>query len=124
MLKEREKERIIASPPDLPPFLTPKRRGRGEWIIMPDIVGGETATRTQENNTWTYHYVWMVRMHTETGQIQRAHVNTRLYKSWLETYEMWDNIPPHIQFGGAVEAGESDPEFYNKWIKYAQETFC
>lgn len=111
--------------PPLPPYLQPRKR-RGRYAIVPDIARGEVRTKTRENNCWTIHYVWMVRIELSSGTVEGpVHVNTRAYRNWLETYEPPHGIPPHICFGGAVESvGEADPTFHDRWVAYAKETFC
>lgn len=113
---------------DLPPFLKGPERRKPRFYILPDITRVETRSLTQADNCWTIHYVWMTRVNTDTGEWEAAHVNTRRYKQWLDTYECPTGekiIPPHIAFGGAVEPiPGGDPEFYNKWLKYARKTFC
>jgi hypothetical protein len=115
--------RVITAPPILPPYLRgPERRREGVFIV-PDIRLVETQTRTRHDNTWTIHYVWMNRVWGFFDKLEIAHVNSRLYRQWLETYEMKNGIPPHIQFGGAVVAGSGDPDFHTRWVAYAQEAF-
>lgn len=116
--------RSLSGPPELPPYLRGPERRRPNIFIVPDIRMCETRTRTQHDNCWTVHYVWMNRVWGFYEKFEVAHVNSRRYRQWLETYEMKDGIPPHIQFGGAVVAGEGDPEFYNRWAAYARETFA
>lgn len=113
-----------ADPPELPPFLRGPGRPRREFIIMPDILHCEVRTKTQHENCWTIHYVWMMRCEGFLENVEVAHVNSRLYRQWLETHPMENGIPPHIQFGGAVVSGEGDPEFHARWVRYAQATFC
>ena len=119
-------ERILDDePPALPPILGGgDRRPRREVRIMPDFTMAECRTKTRHDNCWTLHYVWMVRFEGFFEKLQVAHVNSRVYRRWLETYPMPDGIPPHIAFGGAVEAGKPDPDFYNKWKAYARRTFA
>lgn len=109
-----------------PPVITPPREGRRrrEWIIMPDITWCEVRTKTQYENCWTIHYVWMIRFHGFFEDVEGAHVNSRRYRQWLDTHDMPDGVPPHIQFGGAVVAGERDPTFRARWVEYARRTFC
>lgn len=122
--KDDIEERLRNDPPALPPFLEGKREPRREYVIMPDIRNVEIQSKTQHENCWTIHYVWMMRMYGAFERIEVAHVNSRRYRQWLETYPMPDGIPPHIAFGGAIVPGEGDPEFYNKWKEYARRTFC
>lgn len=117
---------VSGDPPELPPYLQRRRRGNGPLRIMPSPWHAAICDRTQWDNCWTLHYRWMVRYHLEEGLMEGpVHVNTRIYRRWLETYEFENDIPPHVRFGGAVDPlGEPDPEFFNKWVKYAQEMFC
>lgn len=92
-------------------------------VIMPDIGRCEARTKTAHDNTWTIHYSWMLRLDCESGEMRSAHVNSNTYWEWLREYEREGDIPPHIQFGGAIEAGEPDPGFYKRWVKYASATF-
>lgn len=119
-----ERIRDAAKPPGLPPYLRGHGWRRSGVVIMPDICHAEVSTRTQHANTWTIHYVWMVRLDLDTGHIQRAHVNCRAYRQWLETYLLKDGVPPHIAFGGAVVSSKGDPEFHSRWVEYAKEMFC
>lgn len=116
---------LLERPPTvLPPRGEGDRRPRREWIIMPDIRHCEIRTKTQHNNCWTIHYVWMNKFHGMFEDLQIAHVNSRRYRQWLDTYDMPDGIPPHIQFGGAVVSGTGDPKFHSRWVEYVQRTFC
>lgn len=127
-----ERPPVTGAPPELPPFLR-KRRGGPERrvIILPDIVRIEQQTKIydRENNWITIVYQWMDRVIGESlfdpaSTWECTHTSTRRYRQWLETYEMKDGIAPHIQFGGAIEAGTGDPTFHPRWVKYAQETFA
>jgi hypothetical protein len=113
-------------PPELPPFLT-KRRGGGRprRIIMPSMMHVEQVMRLpdREENWYTLIYRWMMRWDLEANEAELTVTSTRRYRQWLETYETDDGIPPHICFGGAIEAGAPDPTFHSRWKKYAQETF-
>ena len=93
---------------------------------MPDITRAEVVHRIRDhqNNWWTLCYVHMMRFRGHFEDMQLATIYHRGYKNWLETYEMKDNIPPHIAFGGAVVAGEGDPTFYPRWQEYARLHFC
>lgn len=116
---------LLEKPPTLPPIFDPgPRRDRDRPIIMPDIMRCELRSKTQHDNCWTIHYVWMDRVWGFFDRVEVAHVNSRAYRAWLDTYPMPDGIPPHISFGGAVVAGERDPEFYNRWKAYARRTFA
>lgn len=126
-----DKPPVCGAPPPLPPFL--RRRGRPErrTIIIPDIIRIEHAThlRDYENNWITIIYQWMNRVRggglfDPDSRWECAHTSTRRYRQWLETYETDDRIPPHISFGGAIEAGQGDPTFYPRWQEYARETFA
>ncbi len=93
-------------------------------LIMPDITAHEHGvTKTAQHNCWTIHHSWMMRWNLDTGQAQRAHVNSRAYRRWLIEHPPENGIPPHIQFGGAVVAGKGDPTFHARWERYARETF-
>lgn len=116
----------VTGTPDLPPFLRPKEPPRGEWIIMPDIRFGETIHKLPcvANNWWTICYVHMIRFRGFFEDLQCATIYHRRYRNWLETHHTEIGIPPHIRFGGAIEAGEGDPTFYPRWLEYAREHFC
>ena len=120
------KDRVNTGAP-IPPVKEkgPGRR-RDKIVIMPDIIRCEQAWKTQHENCWTIHYFWMVKWNLESGQVWLATSDSRIYRHWLEVHPecFHDGIPPHISFGGAVVSGEPDPEFYNRWVKYAQKTFC
>lgn len=117
----------VSEPPSLPPFLQPKRRGGGRWIIVPDICRGECADRIPDhkNNWYTIVYRWMVRIDRESGAIAGiTHTSTRTYRQWLETYHTDTGIPPHIGFGGAIVAVPGgDRTFKPRWEDYARATF-
>ena len=118
---------IAGGLPPLPPFLQPKRRDGGRWIILPDICRLDaTDTVFDRNNNWkTDIYRYMSKFDTETKTfIDLAHTSTRKYRQWLETYQTEDGIPPHISFGGAIVAGKGDPTFHSRWKEYALATFC
>ena len=86
--------------------------------IFPDISNAERCTKTIEENTYTIFYEVMSRwvINGNAITIERAHVDTDTYRSWLDWEGMPDNgIPPHISFGGAVVSGEGDPTFYSRW---------
>jgi hypothetical protein len=70
----------------------------------------------------TVVYRYMVKLDTRTMEGIMATTATRLYRSWLETYE--HDIPPHICFGGVGWAAPPDPTMFSRWEKYAKETFC
>ena len=117
--------------PPLPPYLT-RRRGGPErrTIILPDISRVETSIKIydRQNNWITTIYQWMNRVVGEgifdpQSKWWTAHICTRAYRNWLQTYETKDGIPPHISFGGAIEAGERDITFKDRWTDYARETF-
>lgn len=124
LIQNNDHLKLVNDPPELPPYLQKKGPERGGYIILPDLCRADVFNKTQHDNCWTIHYVWMMRVWGHFEKIERTHVNSRVYKRWLETYTPDHNIPPHIQFGGAIVAGEPDPEFYNRWVAYAQETFC
>lgn len=116
---------LIERPPTLPPTFDPgPRRDRDEPVIMPDIRYMGSRQKTQHENCWTIHHFHMNRVWGFYDRFEYATVDSRRYRQWLETYPMPDGIPPHIQFGGAVVAGERDPEFLNRWKVYARKTFC
>jgi len=127
MMDVLDKPPGTAGPPTLPPFLR-KRGGGGrpKWVILPDLMLAEQATTLldREHNWITLAYRWMIRLNTETWEGERAFVHTRVYRQWLETYEAKDGLPPHICFGGAIEARDADLTFYPRWVEYAKETFC
>lgn len=125
IMDDREKLDISDGLPPLPPFLQPKRRPHGRYIIVPDISRGECRDRlsSYDNNWYTLVYRWMIRIEAESGQMEFAHTATRRYRAWLETYQTDTGIAPHIAFGGAIEAGEGDPTFHGRWIAYARELF-
>jgi len=77
-----------------------------------------------ENNWWTICHVHMVRFRGFFEDMQFSTIYHRRYRNWLETYHMKDGIPPHIQFGGAIVAGEGDPTFHQRWVEFAREHFC
>lgn len=127
-----ERPPTAGAPPALPPFLQ-KRRGGPERrvIILPCLLRIEQRTKLLDsaNNWQTIVYQWMTRIVGESlwdpeAKWELTHTSTRRYRSWLETYEWKDGIPPHIQFGGAIEAGQGDPTFYDRWKAYAKEMFC
>lgn len=118
-------------PPELPPFLRRRGEPRREVIIIPDIWYAEQVMRIHdhENNWITLIYGWMNRVSgggilCPDSRWEGAHVSTRRYRNWLETYETKSGIPPHIGFGGAIEAGTGDPTFYSRWQDYARGTFA
>lgn len=123
---------VGGAPPELPPFLRKRRSGpERRQIIMPDMIRLEQQTNLmdQENNWQTTIYQWMVRITGESiwdvdAKWELAHTSMRRYRQWLETYEFIDGIPPHVQFGGAIEAGTGDPTFYPRWREYAKEMFA
>jgi hypothetical protein len=100
--------------PTIPPWLRPKEPPRGEWIILPDLRFAHVCHKmgSVENNWWTIFHVHRVRFRGAFEDFQCSTIYHRRYRNWLETYHRQDGIPPHIQFGGAIESGESDPTFY------------
>jgi hypothetical protein len=120
----------VGNLPPLPPYLQSKRRpGRGV-IITPDILLMHQSQKiTDINNNWiTIVHNWMNRIQGSLFdtdcKIEIAHSHSRRYHQWLETYEMTDGIPPHIQYGGCIESGKGDPTFLPRWTQWAKETFC
>src|ERR1700741_5558785 len=125
MLQLLDKDIILAEPPQLPPILRDSdKRPERDYVIAPDIMCCEIVTKTQHDNCYTLHYVWMSRIWGAFEKIEIAHVNSRTYRQWLDTYDMPNGIPPHIQFGGAVVAGARDPTFHARWVAYVRKTFC
>jgi hypothetical protein len=125
MTLERDDERLISDPPALPPFLRDGPERKPRCFIMPDISRAEIRTKTVHDNCYTIHYSWMMRIWGAYESVEVTHVNTRLYRQWLETYRTEHGIPPHIQFGGAVEANpKGDPTFHQRWVEYARSTFA
>lgn len=124
---DRDETKLISDPPQLPPFLTNRgRRERDDYVIMPDITMSECRTRTQHDNCYTLHYVWMNRVWGFFDRVERTHVNTRTYRQWLDIYprdRMLYGISPHIQFGGAVISGPADSTFHARWVEYVRRTF-
>lgn len=114
----------VSAPPVVPPSSNGDPRPRRGVFIMPDIIRCEIRNKTQHENCWTIHYVWMMRVHGEFERVEIAHVNSRVYRQWLDSYPMPDGIPPHIQFGGAVVSGAPDPTFKDRWASYARRVFC
>ncbi len=129
LLEERPK--LSGQPPVLPPFLRKRGGPERRVVILPDItrIEGATHLRDYENNWITIVYEWMNRVTTSDSILspnsrwETAHTSMRRYRQWLEIYEAKDGLPPHIQFGGAIEAGEGDPTFYSRWQAYAREMF-
>jgi len=122
---------ISAEPPELPPFLQRKRGPGRRVVILPDILRIENQTRIfdRKSNWITIVYHWMNRVTGESifdpaTKWETTHTSTRRYRQWLETYHTDDGIPPHISFGGAIEAGERDETFHCRWQDYARETFA
>lgn len=119
-------------PPILPPFLRGRRdEPERRIIILPDIIRIEDSESLYDHsNNWiTTIYHWMNRvtgecMFSPDARWECAHTSSRRYRQWLETYETKDNIPPHIQFGGAIKSGSGDPTFHSRWLAYARETFA
>ena len=124
-LVEEKIDKLAEGAPPLPPFLQPKRRPNGRYLIVPDITHAEKVDRipSGDNNWYTLIYRWMVRIEIESGRMEFTHTATRRYKMWLETYHLENGIPPHIGFGGAIESGKGDPTFYDRWTDYARELF-
>jgi hypothetical protein len=126
-----DKPPITGAPPILPPFLTPDKRPERRIIILPDLcrIESQQVLKDFTHNWQTCISQWMMRITNGSvlegsGTWEFAHTHTRRYRQWLETYETPDGIPPHIQFGGAIEAGERDTTFYPRWCAWAKETFC
>ena len=131
MVEVIERPPAVGAPPQLPPSLR-RRRGGPErrTIILPNLFRAESATKIRdlENNWITIIYQWMDRVTGESvfdlaATWECAHISTRRYRQWLETYQHENGIPPHIGFGGAIMSGEGDPTFYPRWQAYARETF-
>lgn len=120
---DRKPPTISADPPELPPYLRKRRKGNGRFIIVPDLRRLD-MTLTRFDNMWTVHFFWMVRLDLVSGECIRTHVNTRLYRSWLETYETNTGVPPHIACGGPVAPIDLDVETINRWVQYVRKTFC
>ena len=125
-----EREPTTGSP-ILPPYLRKKGPERRRVIILPDIIRIEQATDVfdHQNNWKTTVYQWMDRIIGDsvfdpTATWQCAHITTRTYRQWLETYDTENGLPPHISFGGCIVAGEADLTFYPRWLEYAKATFC
>lgn len=116
-------------PPNLPPYFKRRDEPERRIRIVPSILRMEYSSRIRDykNNWTTIVYYWMDRIEGKSifnpTSWNTAHISTRLYKQWLETYSFKDGIPPHIQFGGAIESGKGDPTFYQRWKEYAKETF-
>lgn len=99
----------------------PITREAVKYIIMPDIRYMETAERTARDNIWTIRYKYMNRWRCVDGritEIEIAQVGSERYAQWLAESPACEPLP-HIQFGGAVVAGEGDPAFYLRWRDYA-----
>lgn len=115
----------VSDPPNLPPFLKGPHKPRREIFIMPDVTRLGTARKTQFENCFTIHYFWMTRVEGLFEKVWCTPITSRVYRQWLETYEMKNDIPPHIAFGGAIKSVPGgDPEFYNRWAAYAKKMFC
>ena len=115
---------VGTAPPELPPYLRGKRR-RGNIIIMPDVYRSFMYTTTCHEDLYTLHFIWMARWNTDTNEYSVAHVNTRLYRQWLDTYDLTylDGVPPHMSFGGRVGDGECDKETIKNWAEFVKKTF-
>jgi hypothetical protein len=119
-----ERDPVMASPPSLPPYLQRRKGPERRWIVLPDISRCHVTTRTVHDGVYTIHYVWMARWDLDRGDYEIAHVNTRKYRQWLDTFETDDKVPPHIQFGGAVTADPENPQdIYTPWVEHARRTF-
>lgn len=121
---------IDSEPPRLPPYLRGKDdRPNRRTIILPNISRIEAAQYyySTENNWITIIYPWMDRIIGESIfdyiSWQSTHISTRLYRQWLDAYQIKDGIPPHISFGGAIKSGEPDETFYPRWQEYARYMF-
>lgn len=125
-----DKPPVAGSPPILPPYLRPKEHPERKTIIIPDLcrLGSAQLLKDYKNNWQTEIHIWMIRVQGEGmfdagARWEMAHTQSRRYRQWLETYKTSNGVPPHINFGGAIEAGEGDPTFYPRWVEWATETF-
>ena len=83
--------------------------------IFPDVMYCERQTVFEEENTKTIIYTIMNRWDFDNQSLYIASVGTDRYEEWLKEMPPKNGIPPHIQFGGAIVSGESDPTFYHRW---------
>lgn len=132
-----DKPPLVTDPPILPPYLRKKGGPGKRVVIVPDLIRVEQSHEIfdHENNWQTTIYHWMNRI-TVFGEgsfidpstkstWEVAHSQSRCYRQWLENYDLtqYDGIVPHVQFGGAIKTGESDPEFYYRWCQWAKKFF-
>jgi len=131
-----ERPPTAGAPPELPPYLR-KRRGGPERrvVILPDmrLIMHQSVVGSAVDDWQTVIYQWMVRItgaeniFSPEATWEGAHISTRRYRRWLETYETPDGIPPHIQFAGRMPhtppPAPPDPTLFERWKAYAQETF-
>jgi len=120
----------IIDTPNLPPTVKGSGEPRRKVFIMPSLLhaGDDVTTRTYERdlNFITIHHVWMMKVQESFQIVGTTHVNTRLYRQWLEAHpeSFTDGVPPHIQFGGGIKIiPGGDPTFYKRWTAYARKTF-
>lgn len=130
MIDVIDKPPVSGGLPPLPPFLKPRRKPERRVVILPAIsfITCQKLIKDFENNWQTVVYEYVDRI---TGEsifdpnviVETAYSHSRQYRQWLETYELKEGIPPHVQFGGAIESGQPDPTFYPRWRDWASKYF-
>lgn len=127
MKTTRREALVLAAVPLIPAPAMAAPVAPTRYVIMPTVDRIERQSKTRHDNCWTIHYVWMTRGTVENPFFgETTHVNHRRYAEWLAEggFDLEaPGIPPHIQFGGAVVAGERDPMFYSRWAEYAAREF-
>lgn len=85
--------------------------------ILPDIMRCGSVVRTARENTYTLYYWHMMRWDLRAQRMEFARSDSPAYRAWLasDPYYAAQDVPPHIQFGGAVVAGKGDPHFHSRW---------
>jgi hypothetical protein len=109
----------LANTPILPPVVIPDRGENRRWHIIPDILFAFDREVIVHENFRTLIYKHMNRVFGFWEQFQYALAGSATYKLWLLGYPLKHGIPPHIVFGGAVEAiPGGDTTFHSRWVEY------
>lgn len=100
----------------LPAIAAPRR-----FLLMPDVMWVEHATRIEHENQITVIYRYMMRWDTETGDMWNAPTDHPVYARWLAEDVAPGEIPPHIGFGGCiVPVPGGDSGAYARWQAFAR----
>lgn len=94
-------------------------------VLLPAVVNPNPYHVTRHEGVATVFFHFVARYDTASGDVKIAETNTRVYRQWLECYDLSETrgIPPHIWFGGADEDVEITEKMIDEWIAFVKKTF-